>query len=189
MPGGLSGESKSEQQMPPWLAEASQDAIAQANEIGQIGYVPNYGPDVAAFNPMQQAAMQNTANMAGSYGMAVPQMDIPAPQTFAGGVQGYSSAPLYEESVAALQANRPGQYDAIMSQFIDPFTGDPYGTNGAGAPGFSPFYQPTPMSSMFEDMGFTGFGEGNYPGAVMDPMGNLVNPVSGLPIHPGGRGR
>lgn len=136
MGGGLGGKTESKAELPPWLAKASQDAIAQAQEIAQIGYVPYYGPEVAAFNQMQQGAMQNTADMLGSYGMNVPGMDIPTPQTFAGGVQGYSSAPIFEEAIAALQANRPGQYDAIQNRFIDPMTGNMPGAEPAPvAPG------------------------------------------------------
>jgi hypothetical protein len=48
---------------------------------------------------------------------------MPEAQTFAGGVQGYSSAPLYEQSLDKLFANAPAQYNAINSMFIDPFTG------------------------------------------------------------------
>ncbi len=35
----------------------------------------------------------------------------------------YSSAPMFEQSVAALRANAPGQANAIAGMFIDPITG------------------------------------------------------------------
>jgi hypothetical protein len=48
---------------------------------------------------------------------------MPQAETFAGGLQGYSSAPLYEQSLDKLFANAPAQYRAINDMFIDPFTG------------------------------------------------------------------
>jgi len=52
---------------------------------------------------------------------------MPAPTTYAGGVQGYSAYPMYQQSVDALQQANPGQYDAIMAQFIDPVRGGSFG--------------------------------------------------------------
>ena len=46
-----------------------------------------------------------------------------APTTYAGGVSGYSSQPMFQQSLDQLQAERPGQFDYINSFFIDPFTG------------------------------------------------------------------
>jgi hypothetical protein len=131
MSGGKGGSTTSEVKIPEYIEAASKANLARANEISKIGYVPYYGPDVAAFSPMQQAAFQNTADTAGAFGLAAPtsQQDImggmPAPTTYAGGVQGYSSAPMYEQSLAELEAKRPGQYQAIMNQFLDPTAGAP----------------------------------------------------------------
>ena len=129
MSGGKGGSTTSEVKIPEYIEAASKANLARANEISKIGYVPYYGPDVAAFSPMQQAAFQNTADTAGAFGLAAPtsQQDImggmPTPTTYAGGVQGYSSAPMYEQSLAELEAKRPAQYKAIMDQFIDPVGG------------------------------------------------------------------
>lgn len=129
MSGGKGGSTTSEVKIPEYIEEASKANLARASDISKIGYTPYYGPDVAAFSPMQQAAFQNTADTAGAFGLLAPtsQQDImggmPAPTTYAGGAQGYSSAPMYEQSVAEFAARRPGQYDAIMAQFLDPMTG------------------------------------------------------------------
>jgi hypothetical protein len=48
---------------------------------------------------------------------------MPQPQQFAGGVSGYSSAPMFAETMAALEANNPGQFAAIQKMFINPQTG------------------------------------------------------------------
>ena len=131
MSGGKGGSSTTEVKIPEYIEDASKANLARASDISKIGYTPYYGPDVAAFSPMQQAAFQNTADTASAFGLAVPtsQQDImggmPAPTTFAGGVQGYSSAPMYEQSVAEFAARRPGQYEAIMDQFLDPMAGAP----------------------------------------------------------------
>jgi hypothetical protein len=89
---------------------------------------------------MQQAGFQNTAGMADAFGLAgggTGMEGMPAPTTYAGGIQGYSSAPIFEQSVAELEARRPGQYAAINAPFIDPVTGAqpmaPYGTGVADA--------------------------------------------------------
>ena len=124
------GSTTSEVKVPEYIEAAAQRNLNRADKVSQLGYVPEYGPTVAAFTPMQQAAFQNTANTAGAFGMASPtsQTDVmggmPAPTTYAGGVQGYSSAPMYEQMVAELARNRPGQKSYIDSFFIDPTSGN-----------------------------------------------------------------
>lgn len=134
MAGGKGGSSTSSVQIPEYIEAAAQRNLNKAERISQLGYVPYYGPDVAALTPMQQAAMQNVAGAAGAFGMATPTgQDIygmPAATTYAGGVQGYSSAPIYEQSVAELARQRPSQKSYIDSFFIDPTTGV-YGSNVA----------------------------------------------------------
>jgi hypothetical protein len=134
MAGGKGGSTTSSVQIPEYIEKAAQRNLNKAERISQLGYVPYYGPDVAAFTPMQQAAFQNTADTASAFGMAAPtsQQDImggmPAPTQYAGGVQGYSSAPLYQQSVDELARQRPAQKSYIDSFFIDPYTGQ-YGSN------------------------------------------------------------
>ena len=130
MSGGKGGSTTSSVTIPEYIEAAAQRNLNKAERISQIGYTPYYGPDVAAFTPMQQAAFQGTAQTAGAFGLpggSVSQQDImggmPAPTTYAGGVQGYSAAPIYEESLQALGERRPGQKAYIDSFFIDPYTG------------------------------------------------------------------
>ena len=140
MSGGKGGSSTTKVEVPQYIEDAAKANLARADEIAQIGYTPYYGPDVAAFTPMQQASFYNTADAANAFGMGAPasQQDIyggmGAPTTYAGGVQGYSSAPMYEQSVSQLQAQRPGQYKALMAPFINPVTGaDPAAPFGDGS--------------------------------------------------------
>ena len=131
--GGSSGGTTTETvqaSVPEYIEAAAQRNLNRADRVSHLGYVPEYGPTVAAFTPMQQAAFQNTANTAGAFGMAGPtsQRDIMGgmapPTTYASGVQGYSSAPMYEQMVAELARNRPGQKSYIDSFFIDPKSGN-----------------------------------------------------------------
>jgi len=133
MAGGKGGSTTSSVQIPEYIEKAAQRNLNKAERISQLGYVPYYGPDVAAFTPMQQAAMQNVGSAASAFGMSTPTgQDImggmPAPTQYAGGVQGYSSAPLYQQSVDELARQRPAQKSYIDSFFIDPYTGE-YGSN------------------------------------------------------------
>jgi len=129
MSGGKGGSTTSSVEIPEYIEEAARRNLAKAEDISQIGYVPYYGPDVAAFTPFQEAGFQQTADVASAFGMG-PQMSrsdimggMPAPTEFAGGVRGYSSAPLYQQAVDELAAQRPAQAQFIESFFIDPVTG------------------------------------------------------------------
>jgi hypothetical protein len=129
MSGGKGGSTTSSVEIPEYIEEAARRNLAKAEDISQIGYVPYYGPDVAAFTPFQEAGFQQTADVASAFGVG-PQMSrsdimggMPAPTEFAGGVRGYSSAPLYQQAVDALAAKRPAQAQFIDSFFIDPVTG------------------------------------------------------------------
>jgi len=132
------GSNTSSTQIPAWLENAAIENINKGRDVSQIGYTPYYGPDVAAFNPMQQQSMQSTGNAASAFGLAPQGFDamagMPEAQTFAGGIQGYSSAPLYEQAISSLAQNRPAQYNAINSMFIDPFTGAPAQGNYSASP-------------------------------------------------------
>jgi len=151
MSGGKGGSQTTQVEIPKYIEDASRANIAQGKEISQIGYTPYYGPDVAAFTPMQAAAMQSAANFGSAFGL-MPQMDamagMPQAQTFEGGVRGYSSAPLYEQAVAELKARRPGQAALIEKQFVNPYG---TGTDVTRIPGFD---------SMIDETGGYGGGYG-----------------------------
>lgn len=126
-----SGSQTQSTKLPQWVTQAGQDNIARARDVEQIGYTPYYGPDVAAFTPMQQAAFQNTGQAANAFGMAggglLGMEGVPQAQEFAGGQMGYSSAPMFEEAMQQFAQNRPGQYQAINDMFINPMTGQMQG--------------------------------------------------------------
>lgn len=168
MSGGKGGSSTTQVTIPPWLEEAAQTNLARADVLSTIGYTPYYGPDVAALTPMQQAAMQSTNMAASAFGMPAPvdpMAGMPQAQDFGGGVYGYSSAPLYQGSVSALQAAAPGQYAALLAPFINPITG------AAPHQPFGPLVTPTnsSMSAGKGGSGSIGYSSGseggNYGGA------------------------
>jgi hypothetical protein len=157
MSGGKGGSQTSEVKVPQYIEDAGKANLARADELAKIGYTPYYGPDVAAFTPMQQAAFQGTSDMANAFGMASPmgQQDIyggmPAPTQYAGGVQGYSSAPMYQQSIDQLRAARPAQYQAMTAPFINPVTGRqpaaPYGDGTAAGKGGGKAAEPKKTAS------------------------------------------
>ncbi len=138
MSGGKGGSTTSEVTVPAYIENAAKANLAKADAISQVGYTPYYGADVAAFNPMQQAAFQNTADTANAFGMATPTSptdimgNMGAPQTYANGVTGYSSAPMFQDAVDTLGYFRPNQKALLDSFFVNPYTGfDPSGAYSA----------------------------------------------------------
>lgn len=123
--GGKGGSTTTEVKIPKWLQSAAQGNIRRAEDVAALGNIPYYGPDVAAMTPMQMAAGQGINTAAGAFGLGTNDlsMGMPAPQTFAGGVQGYSSGGLYDQALRELQTRAPGQYNAITGMFINPQTG------------------------------------------------------------------
>lgn len=141
MSGGKGGTKTSTVEIPEYIERAAQRNLNRAEQIAQMGYVPYYGPDVAAFTPMQEAAMQNVASAAGAFGLATPTgasvTGMPTATEYAGGIRGYSSSPMFEQAQAELAARRPAQKSYIDSFFIDPVTG----TYGANAPALVDYTQ------------------------------------------------
>jgi len=130
MSGGKGGTQTSQITIPDYIEEAARRNLAKAEDISRIGPMPYYGPDFAAFTPMQESAFQQTADVASAFGVG-PQMSrqdimggMPAPTQYAGGVMGYSAAPMYEQAVSELAAQRPAQAEYLQSFFIDPMTGE-----------------------------------------------------------------
>ena len=124
MSGGKGGSTTSSVEVPQYIEDAARRNLERADLISKIGYVPYYGPEVAAMTPAQEAAFAGTQQLAGAFGTPTTMdMGVPAPQTFAGGVRGYSSAPMFEQAQFELGQRRPAQKAFIDSLFIDPFSG------------------------------------------------------------------
>jgi hypothetical protein len=168
--GGKGGSQTTQVQIPEWLQAAAQRNIARAEDLAQFGYTPYYGPDVAALTPQQIAAQQGINAAAQAFGMPTADVMAGMPQaTDYNGMMAYSSQPLYQQSLNALQANMPAQYEAMRAPFIDPVTGAaPRSPYGAPAPAPTmPIMQPAVLPSNGSDSG----GSGDYNGG---PSGGSV---------------
>lgn len=131
MSGGKGGGRTTTTEIPAYIEDAAKSNLALADKISNIGYTPYYGPDVAAFTPMQDAAFQNTQDAASAFGMNTGAGQYaPEPTEFAGGVMGYSSAPMFEQSVENLAQFRPAQSQYMDTFFMNPQTGEA-GSNAA----------------------------------------------------------
>lgn len=123
MSGGKGGSQTSRVEIPPWAEEAGQRNVQRAEALAGMGYQPYYGPEVAAFNPMQIAGMQSAADAASAFGIA-PQMNvastIPQAQDFGNGLMGYGSGLGFEQAVREFQQRQPQQAAIYGSQFAGP---------------------------------------------------------------------
>ena len=182
MAGGKGGSSTTSVEVPQYIEDAAKFNLRQAGALGQpgiaqIGYVPYYGADVAAFTPTQEAAFQNVAGQAGAFGLTTPaggaMAGMPTPQEFAGGVRGYSSAPLYEQSLGEFARRRPAQFNLIESLFINPVTGE---FEGAPVVDATP---PPPTAPIVEaePPAFTVDTRPDYVGPVFDPSTDPYGPT------------
>jgi len=124
MSGGKGGSETQKTEIPGWAESYMKQNLRRAAEAQQIGYMPYMGPDVAAFNPTQLAAMQSNIGAAQAFGLApqgmVAAQGMPEPTTYAGGMQGYSGMPLYEQALSELQARNPEQVRAYDNLFVNP---------------------------------------------------------------------
>ncbi len=131
MSGGKGGSSSVSTEIPAYIEDAAKSNLGLADKISNIGYTPYYGPDLAAVTPMQGAAFQNTQNAASAFGMNAGQGQyMPEATQFAGGGMGYSSAPMFEQSVENLAQFRPAQSQYMDTFFMNPQTGEA-GSNAA----------------------------------------------------------
>ena len=110
----LLGSRETSQSIPKWLEDATKANLEKARLTGEIGYMPYYGPQVAALSPMQQSAMQNTMGAMSAFGMAPvgAQYQSSLPETITmGGVTGYGSGDLYDQAIAELGRRDPAQME------------------------------------------------------------------------------
>lgn len=117
----LGGTTTSSSSVDPDLKRAALENLEMAKAVGQLGYVPYKGPEVAGMSPGQIAAMQGTNMGAAAFGL--PTSAVPTGADL-------SSYDLYTQ---ALNNMAPGQRAFIEAMFIDPITGAaPTQTFGSG---------------------------------------------------------
>jgi len=121
--GGKGGSQTQQVQIPQWIADPASRNLARAEQAQRIGYMPYYGPDVAAFTPMQEAAMNANIAAAEAFGLVQPGTLSPTggmgPGTeYAGGVRGYGSANLYEQALAEAARKDPAAFQQYGKLFV-----------------------------------------------------------------------
>jgi hypothetical protein len=115
MSGGLSGSTTTKIKQPEYIVQGGKDALQMAREIGQIGYLPYYGPTVAAFAPGQEAAMANTNAAAQAFGLLAPSgTGMPEPMNV-GGMRGYSEMPIFEMAMEALRQQQAERFNRLQT--------------------------------------------------------------------------
>lgn len=163
--GGKGGSQSTQAQIPAWAESAMRENLAKASAMGEIGYMPYYGPEVAAFTPLQEAGMQGAYDAAAAFGLAPAGgsalAGIPEAQTFAGGVRGYSSGDLFEQARAEFEARNPQQAAAYNRFFV------PYGVPDGGISNVGPMSYPG-FAPPRSGGGYTG-GLGGLSGLNFDP--------------------
>lgn len=123
MSGGKGGGQTSKVEIPSWVEGPASRNLQRAEQLAQMGYQPYYGPEVAAFNPMQIGAMQSAADAASAFGLAAPMnvaSTIPQAQDFGNGMMGYGSGQGFEQAIAQFQQNQPRQAAIYNSMFSGP---------------------------------------------------------------------
>ena len=103
------------------MEDASKHNIEQSQNASRIGHQEWRGPDVAMLNPLQQMAMQNTAQAGGAFGLAPDNFNTmayqPQAQEFAGGVWGHSGAPIFDAAKAEWEQMNPERAQMYNSMF------------------------------------------------------------------------
>ena len=141
--GGKGGESQ--QQIDPALTAAARDGLDLAAAGAAIPYSPNRGVQFAAFTPQQTAAMEGADDAAAAFGLPTgggAGAAMPAAETNAQGIRGYSTGAAYDEMKNKSMA--PGLQAAIAKLFADPRTG---AFNGPQGPLFRGRYAKMPATA------------------------------------------
>ena len=120
--GGKNTETE-DRDIPDWLKQPAIRNLQRAEDVQRIEYMPYRGAEIAAFNDVQNLAMNNNLDTARAFGLLDPsstltaESQMPTPTEFAGGFKGYSSMSLYDQALAETKAQQPGaiaQYEALF---------------------------------------------------------------------------
>lgn len=101
--------------LPKELQQAAASGLQLATDVGALPAMNNFAPQVAAANPMQQAAMNQTNQAASAFGLTPGGgLGLPDAVNTAGGYSGYSTKPLYEAGMAGLTGAQRTLLDAFQ---------------------------------------------------------------------------
>ena len=118
--GGKSGSKTTETDLPDWLKSPIQNNIRRAENFAATPFRPYMGAEVAAFDPNQEAAMQNNNDAARAFGFNAPtdaMAGMPDPFTYANGMRGYDSMGLYDQAMNLGKERDPDAYEMYDAMF------------------------------------------------------------------------
>jgi len=139
--GGKGGKKETETTIPDWVRGPAERNLRRAEQVQQLKYMPYTGPQVAAFNETQNAAMNNNIAAAKAFGLLDPNSTLtattgtPTPTEYAGGFRGYGSIGLYDQALAELTARDPANMAAYNSLFGNAIPANNFGRGGGGGGG------------------------------------------------------
>ena len=127
------------QTKPAHIVEAEKEALAMANYLSKLGYVPRTGVQIAGLSDRTLDSMRGTNAGLDAFGLPTSDVMANIPQTTMSdsGIRGYTTTSGLDELIATMQRDRPAQYNYIMDMFIDPVTGA-MPTMGASTPASTP---------------------------------------------------
>ena len=111
--GGGSTQSTQTQSLPPWLTNAAQGYLGQAQGVAQLPYMQDPNQQVADLSPIQQYGIQGIADLAGG----TPYTDA-AGSMLTNTLQGNFSNPYGGNQVGSGGMYQPDQVSAGSNQFI-----------------------------------------------------------------------
>jgi hypothetical protein len=121
--GGGTTETKTDTEESAISQEAKANQLWSNRLASAMPFTPYMGPVAAAFSPQEIAGMEGTNTLAAAFGMptAGPVAEsIPTPQEYAGGIQGYSTFPQFNQMLAAYQDLYPGAFQYLSGFTIPP---------------------------------------------------------------------
>ena len=138
--GGKGGSETTKTEVPDWIKQPAIRNLQRAEDVQRIAYMPYRGPEVAAFNATQNAAMDNNIATAKAFGLLDPNSTLtattgmPTPTDF-NGFSGYSSMPIYDQALADTKAAQPeavALYDSLFGSNAMAQLNASRGTGGRG---------------------------------------------------------
>lgn len=160
--GSMKGGSETSTEVPQFVTDAGEFGVDRAKQLAEMGYMPYFGPDVAALSPMEYAGMQNTAGAANAFGMASPGMQGAAQGGMQGQPQGLTNQ--QPRNMQQAQVGDTPQDRQIVEAYQQQFGRMP---DQAGYDFWSQNYNPETFQRDFQ--------------AGIGPMDTVVDPMTGLP--------
>jgi hypothetical protein len=119
--GGKGGTQNNEVKLDPRIEQGAASAISGALRSAGLDMAPNRGVTAAAFTPQQQAAFQGADEAAAVFGLPTGGGPVmPAMETAANGIQGYSTGGLFDSNVdKSMTSEQQDERKGILDYFKD----------------------------------------------------------------------